>query len=531
MFPAKIHRLIYLLGIAILLTGMPLSPAMMSISQFVLLINWIIEGHYKTKISTLKNNKSALLIIGLFSLHLVWLFNTSDYTYGLQDIKAKLPLLILPFVLGSAIQLTVQEFNRFLLLFISAVIVASIACLFKLWGWIGKPVNDIREMSFIISHIRFGLMICMAIFSSIYLSVKENYSALPKIIFGIAVLWLTFFLGMMSAITSLLILGIITLIWVIIFASKSGSTIIFISTTALSILIIVLFFNWTSSMYSKQFTLVEASDVSKLDKITPHGNSYYHSPTSVSIENGMYVYHHICEKEIAETWSKRSAFSWDGKNKNGKTIQGAMYRFLTSKGLRKDRNGIEALTDKEINAIENGITSVELMNRGELYQRIHQTIWEIGSYQLGIPVGGNSLTQRFEFWKAALIISQENLFFGVGTGDVQQAYEDLYDKDDFGLGTKYRKRAHNQYLTFLVTFGILGFLFFVISIVYPLTLKQHPLFYVFMAIILISYLNEDTLESQAGATFFAGFFSFLSLWKQPFQKKPSLSNKPYVTLL
>jgi hypothetical protein len=45
--------------------------------------------------------------------------------------------------------------------------------------------------------------------------------------------------------------------------------------------------------------------------------------------------------------------------------------------------------------------------------------------------------------------------------------------------------------------------------IYPITTKQHPLFYFFMAIVLISFLNEDTLESQAGATFFAGFYGLL----------------------
>ncbi|MBL4625247.1 MAG: O-antigen ligase family protein [Flavobacteriales bacterium] len=513
MFPANFHRLVYLLGIAILLTGMPLSPAMMSISQFVLLINWIVEGNFKNKFDNLKSNTPVLLIIGLFSLHLIWLINTADYAYGLHDIKAKLPLLIIPFVLGSAIKLTLQEINRFLLLFIAAIVAASVACLFKLWGWIGEPVDNIRKMSFIISHIRFGLMICMAIFASVYLIFKGGYQTLSKFLLGIITVWLVLFLGVMSAITALLILGVITLAGAVIFTFKRNTRLIFISITTLSIMALSAVLFWASGIYDRQFSLVEESNISKLDKATSNGNKYYHSPTSISMENGRYVYHHICEKEIVEAWSKRSSYTWNGKNTKGKDIRGAMYRFITSKGLRKDKDGINALSDDEIQAIENGITSVDLMNRGNLYKRIHQTIWELGNYRLGIPAGGNSLTQRFEFWKAALIISKENLFLGVGTGDVKLAYEEIYNKDDFGLGTKYRKRAHNQYLTFLITFGILGFTFFLFSMVYPLTTKQHPLFYVFMAIILISYLNEDTLESQAGATFFAGFFGLLNCWK------------------
>jgi len=510
MFSAGFHRIIYLAGIAMLLVGMPLSPAMMSISQFVLLINWIVEANYKAKFEALKQNKSILLVLGLFALHLVWLVNTTDYIYGLGDIKAKLPLLIIPFVLGSAIKISTQELNRFLLLFISGIIVASIVCLFKLWGWIGEPIDDIRKMSFIISHIRFGLMISFAIFASVFVMTKGNYQLVSKFLLGTFALWLLLFLVIMSAMTALLITGLVSIGGVILVAKKKSSIGVFAGISITCIIAIVGFLFWTSYLYNKQFALIEKADVNKLDKKTADGNNYYHSPTSVSIENGMYVYHHICENEIAEAWKIRSSIPWNGKNTKGKNIQGAMYRFLTSKGLRKDKAGINALSAEEITAIENGVTSIDLINKSALFKRIHQTIWELGNYQMGIPAGGNSLTQRFEFWKAALIISKKNLFFGVGTGDVKQAYSDLYNKDDFGLGTKYRKRAHNQYLTFLVTFGLFGFVFFLVSMIYPITTKQHPLFYVFIAIILISFLNEDTLESQAGATFFAGFYGLLA---------------------
>ena len=509
MFSAGFHRVVYLAGIAMLLVGMPLSPAMMSISQFVLLINWIAEANYKTKLDALKQNKSVLLVLGLFSLHLIWLVNTTDFVYGLGDIKAKLPLLIIPFVLGSAIKISTQELNRFLLLFISGIIVASIVCLFKLWGWIGEPIDDIRKMSFIISHIRFGLMVSFAFFASVFLIIKGGYRPASKFFLGTVTLWLLLFLIVMSAMTALLITGLISIGGVILLAKKKSSTGIFAGISIACIIVIVGFLFWTSDLYNKQFALIEEADVNKLDKKTADGNNYYHSPTSVSIENGMYVYHHICENEIAESWKIRSSIPWNGKNTKGKNIQGAMYRFLTSKGLRKDKAGINALSAEEITAIENGVTSIDLINKSALFKRIHQTIWELGNYRMGIPAGGNSLTQRFEFWKAALIISKENLFFGVGTGDVKQAYADLYNKNDFGLGTKYRKRAHNQYLTFLVTFGLFGFVFFLVSMIYPITTKQHPLFYFFMAIVLISFLNEDTLESQAGATFFAGFYGLL----------------------
>lgn len=480
----------------------------MSISQIILLGNWIIEGKYKEKLGQFKSNLPALFIVIFYLLHVLWLFNTNDFQYAMKDLRVKLPLLILPFVLSSGIQLSKEEFKRVLQIYIAAIVLASLTSMMKLWGLIGEPINDTRKMSFIISHIRFGLMINMAIFCAVWLGSKtENLSM--KVAYLTTVVWLIVFLGIMTGLTALLVLFILTALFSIYhaFISQNKKVAILIAIVCVSIPIITAFLSVNE--YNRQFTILEASDIAKLETTTPYGNNYYHSPSSVSIENGRYVYRYICEKEVEEAWNKRASIKWGENNKKGQDIKGAMYRFLTSKGLRKDKEGIDALTDEEIKAIENRVTSIDLMDANPLYKRFHQTIWEIGSYKLGIPPGGSSLTQRFEFWKAAISIGKQNFWFGVGTGDVPLAFEDFYEKQDFGLGKKYQKRTHNQYLTFLVSFGVFGFIFFLISMIYPMLTEQHVLFYLFMGIALMSFLNEDTLESQAGATFFAGFFGLL----------------------
>jgi O-antigen ligase len=122
--------------------------------------------------------------------------------------------------------------------------------------------------------------------------------------------------------------------------------------------------------------------------------------------------------------------------------------------------------------------------------------------------------QRAEFWKAAYGIFKEHFFFGTGTGDIVDAYKIQYEKMNSHLAPKYRLRAHNQYLTFAATFGIFGLLYFIFALVYPmraLNKTRDFLYITFWLTAALSMITEDTLETQAGITFFA-FFNCLYLF-------------------
>jgi len=72
-------------------------------------------------------------------------------------------------------------------------------------------------------------------------------------------------------------------------------------------------------------------------------------------------------------------------------------------------------------------------------------------------------------------------------------------------------RAHDQYLEITVGFGLVGLAWFLLSIFYPgiKTKKIFTYFYfIFWLIFMLSLFTEDTLETEAGATFYAFFNSF-----------------------
>ncbi|HPG74458.1 MAG TPA: hypothetical protein PLM49_09235, partial [Bacteroidales bacterium] len=94
--------------------------------------------------------------------------------------------------------------------------------------------------------------------------------------------------------------------------------------------------------------------------------------------------------------------------------------------------------------------------------------------------------------------------------EIANAYSEL----NSSLQEPFRHRAHNQILTFYISFGALGGILCLIAMFFPIILENQRskyFIYMFFAIAFISMLNEDTLETATGSAFFAYFYS-LFLW-------------------
>ncbi|MGQ0828694.1 MAG: O-antigen ligase family protein, partial [Bacteroidota bacterium] len=278
--------------------------------------------------------------------------------------------------------------------------------------------------------------------------------------------------------------------------------------TAILIGFISLFFFVNSIM--TEFSKKEI-DLSKLDKHTSQGNLYEHDLKGKYTENGHYVWIYYCENELEQSWNQRSSIKFHNKDLKGNQLSFTLVRYLASKGLRKDADALRTLTDEEIKAIERGVVNVNYPDMSSLRGRLHEICWELELYKTSGDPNGHSLTQRFEYWKAALNIIKENTLIGVGTGDVQKAFDVYYEKTNSSLFKEWRLRAHNQYLSIAVAFGIIGLIWFLFSLIYPV-IKQKMVFdylYItFFIIALVSFFTEDTLETQAGVTFYAFLNTF-----------------------
>ena len=101
-------------------------------------------------------------------------------------------------------------------------------------------------------------------------------------------------------------------------------------------------------------------DVDELPTHTSQGNPYTHHPDRVLSEGGHRLHLFVCRSEWDDAWSQVSDQPLDLKNDRGFQLQDRLLRYLTSKGWPKDREHILKLTPDEVQAIENGATTVQV---------------------------------------------------------------------------------------------------------------------------------------------------------------------------
>jgi len=511
------HREVYYFGLILLVVSLPLSVFGISLSQFILAGNWILEGNFRNKISILKRNKGLLIYTGLYIIHIIWLINTSDFNYALKDLRIKLPLLILPLIIGSTPSLKFKRIHGLIYFFSAGVVISSFISIGVLLGFSGKEINDYRDLSVYISHIRFSLMINTVIFLMYYIYYKKLILFRKSERIGVlfVIIWLAVFLFILRSQTGLVVFCLLTSFFIIRYIIISRNIYIKSAIVVIAISLITILLYTLNHVYCDYNSINESAAT---DKYTVNGRLYLHNKNTVRYENGYVVWNYYCEQELKTEWNKRSKLDFEGTDKIGNVLSHTLARYLTSKGLRKDSCGITALSDADINAIEGGYANYIYLKPFSLYSFLYKQFWIIDSYIKGDNPSGHSVTQRLEYIKAATCIICENYFWGTGTGDVRNAYTKYYSTYETQLEPKRQLRAHNQWLTFFLSFGLIGFILSLSVIFVPVLIEKMYKNYWFLlpfAISVISFFNEDTLETQAGVTFFTFFYVFFMANKKP----------------
>lgn len=523
------HKVYHFLLI-VLAAALPLSVFITSVVQFLLVLNWILEGNFSMKWQRLKRSRAFLIFLLFFLLHAAGIAWSTDMQYGLHDLKIKLPLLLIPFLVVTSDTLSIKELRIILFAFIGGCIVGSVASILALLGVVQVDINDYRDASLFISHIRFALMIVLSIFFSAYLLFvrQEGERRYLRLLYLVALTWLPVFLIILRSLSGIVIilflLLLLTLLLVQTVQDRAGRFML-----TVMIIFIPLFAVVYTGNSIKRFYTVEQVEIDELDSLTVEGNPYLHYPDKRETENGNYVWLYFCPQELEREWNRVSDYDYMGKTENDNLIRFTLIRYLTSKGLRKDAVGVSRLDSIDVAAIERGIANHIYLNRFALYPRIYEVIWEFDRYNLGYSPNDKSLIQRYFYLKAGLSIASENLLYGVGTGDVRQAFNRYYEENDSPLRMERRRRAHNQYLTFLIAFGIPGMLICLFTLVYPVFLQKRWGSYmatVFLLTMALSMLNEDTLENTSGVVLFSFFYALFIFgpdwpWKGS-RKKPGI---------
>jgi hypothetical protein len=503
--------------------SLPLSKFTISLAQFIIAGNWLLEGNFKNKWDLLKKNKIALILMSLYAIHLIGLWNTSNFEFALKDLKTKVPILVFPFLMCTSKALDRKQVNQVLFLLWLATLVSTFFSLAIYSGITGKVITDIRQISPLISHIRLSLLVCVAIAIAVYFffTISQvpfvNLKAITlKMLLLLSVVWMFLFLILLESLTGLFVLAagfFVFCVYKMVFEKGNISH----KLRYALVIIIVLSLGYIVAFYSiKPMMAKDNINIATLPKTTPNGNAYTHFINEKFTENGHFYGLYQCEPELKKAWNSRSKLAYDSLDEKQQMVNFTIMRYLTSKNLTKDSLGVWQLSQQDINYIENGIPNYKIPKMNPLESRAYQVYCEYQSFKEGYNSSGHSLTMRIHYWQAALLIIRENLFTGVGTGDLEDAFQAKYVEINSPLELPWRHRAHNQYLTMMVAFGVFGFLYFVFWLFAPAYFRKgklHPIYFAFLFTLLISMLFEDTLETQAGLSF-AVFFGSLFLLEE-----------------
>ncbi len=549
----KILDWLFILSLALLIVALPLSKFVMSIAEFGLAGVFILDGMSKKDWAGFleknspalrilliipiglklifegiarkfraffsRDNMPAIIFVSLYFMHILGLLYTVDFEYALKDLRIKFPIFLLPLIFSTTGTINRERFKYLILLFVASVMTSTFISTYYL---LSRDINDVREVSVFISHIRFSLLICISIFMLLYLILKKNdFRVVHKMIFSAILAWFVTYLIIVASITGLIILTItsIVLILHIIFQKRRRPLLRISILTAAIIIPVFMIYQFISIVNDVYY--VQPVDIDNLEEYTALGNPYKHDLSYKQVENGYYVLLYLSEQELEEAWNARSGYDYDGKDQKGQNIRYTIIRYLTSMGLRKDAEAVSMLKDEDVMRIESGEASIVYHNSPQLYVRVYKIIWEYKRYQTTRNPSGHSAMQRFEYWRTALGIIGEHWLTGVGTGDLNQAFDEQYEKINTLLQEEFRWRSHNQFLAIIIGFGMMGLAWYLISLLYPpiVLYKFSDYFYLtFFVIIVVSMISEDTIESQAGVTifaFFSSFYLFLKNFRDP----------------
>ena len=494
-FGKNVHTSLHVLGLCGVAFGIPLNKVVMSISMLFLITNLLLESDFKTYWSNIKQHKIYRLIIIFFLFKLLSLAWTSNFDYAIHDFRVKLPLLAIATALAVKPIINRTHLQFILIAFVTSTVFVSLINFGMYQHWIGsRDYDDIRGMSIFSSHIRYALTVTFSIgiLLNFFVHSRKYWPLL-----SVLILWLTFYTYYSQVITGYLTLTGILFVFLIYKLWRSNRIII----SSISLVFIVLstfFILWV-------FTPIEINenDYKDLPRQTTKGAYYTNHFSVVSPVTEKPIYILVCESELRSDWPTYSNIAFDSLDRKGQPIKSTIIRYLSSKDLTKDAEGLSKLAPEDVQSIENGEASY--IKTG-IMARLYGIKFQLNNE--GNP-NNHSLLERFEYWKAGLSIVSRNYIMGVGVGDTDDAFKSYYKQSSTLLTEKNKHRSHNMYLTVFITLGVVGIsLFMAMHILFiQLNLKKkNVLASAFIVVILLSFLIEDTLETQTGITFYALFF-------------------------
>lgn len=147
------------------------------------------------------------------------------------------------------------------------------------------------------------------------------------------------------------------------------------------------------------------------------------------------------------------------------------------------------------------------------YNKYHNTKDDASRVEQTHSANNYSLVGRVYSYQTAVAVWKDHPLLGVGKADLRPEMAARYRQLFPQINEEHQIQPHNQFLLYLVAFGLLGTALFVLAFYYPLwwARRRHaPMLVAQYIIVTLSFMVEPTMEGQTGLTF-SLFFLLLPL--------------------
>lgn len=496
------HQTFYLLGTIAVAVAMPLSHFLMGLACFLLFLNWLFEWNWQEKGRLASQNREGFLFAFFYIIYAIGLVHVTDWGAAGKEMLNKLPFLLAPIIIISSKPFKDKQLQ---LVFSAFILATLIGCI---WNFIYAKthvLDNFREMSRFIDHIRFGLCVVMSIVLCIYYWLHSTVRFIPfKHIYPIVSILLLLYLLYSQTLSSIVILMIITLCYIFYLISNQNNTRIKWTLGALMGLLLVAAVSYTLYISYDYFHVKDPEP--DRSELTASGNPYTFQENSM-VENGHYIGHYMCDSELQTAWEMRSDTVYDH------LTAATLIRYLNSMGLRKDSAAVMQLSDEDIRNIEHKTANVYYTRKGHVRRALYESFFGITLYQKYGIINESSILERVELWSASWRIIQDHWLLGVGIGQQNAALDQQLEIQHSPIAGKKKLRgSHNQFLTFWLAAGIIPVLYFCFLLVYPFVSMPKRITFLYFSLILLLFLSmlvEDTLNAQTGRMLYTIFVPLL----------------------
>ena len=511
----SLHNRIYIASLCLIAIFLPSSRWLLTVSEIILAFNWLAEGDFRSKFTRLRADRAAIALMLIYLLNVIGLSWSSDPGYGLRhDLLHKLPTLFLPLIVATSALPDRKTTRLILWLFISSVIVVSLIGFIRTHT---DPALSYREASPFIPGIYFGLMVIIAAFQLLMMAWEIREKGIFFVAFLVAAAWLIFFLFYLRALSGIAAFAVATTWLTVTLASRSKRYLLKLAVPAVFMILAGLAL-WPMAGIWHDTHSENHVALRTLDSLSAAGTAYIHDTDNIIRENGNLVYIYIADGELREAWNGKSILDYDGKDLAGQELRATLFRYMSSLGLRKDREDFITLSARDIAAVESGITNHLNVDRPGFYVRAYEEMMSLYLYEKssGQMTDWGSLTKRIDLWKASWEAFRERPLLGWGTGSILQAVEHGLQKNgsaQAGLNMK----PHSQYLFILLTLGTAGLIITIILYAFFVIEKKaykSLMFILFLIVFLVNFTGNNSLESQPGQDLFV-FFSLICAYFAP----------------